>query len=97
MGTVQSVCRSLYECLLFRALFTVAFFRALRVEEVVAEHRNWAQPELLYMSDVQLTEERVNIHLRTSCLGQKQFLISLGLSRETWVCPVEALHNYVAA
>lgn len=26
LGTVQSVCRSLYECLLFRALFTVAFF-----------------------------------------------------------------------
>ncbi|KAM7168698.1 uncharacterized protein RBU57_006586 isoform 1-T1 [Macrochelys suwanniensis] len=97
LGTVQSVCNSLYECLLFRALFTVAFFGALRVEEVVAEHRNWAQPELLYMSDVQLTEERVNIYLHTSYLGQERFLISLGLSRETWVCPVEALCNYVAA
>ncbi|CAM4661891.1 unnamed protein product [Lepidochelys kempii] len=82
LGTVQSVCSSLYECLLFRALFTVAFFGALRVEEVVAEHHNWAQPELLYMSDVQLTEERVNIYLHTSYLGQERFLISLGLSRD---------------
>ncbi|XP_050801467.1 uncharacterized protein LOC127047394 [Gopherus flavomarginatus] len=97
LGTVQSVCDSLYESLLFRALFTVAFFGALRVEEMVAEHHNWAQPELLYMSDVQLTEERVNIYLHTSYLGQERFLISLRLSRETWVCPVEALCNYVAA
>ncbi|XP_019408127.1 PREDICTED: uncharacterized protein LOC109321830 [Crocodylus porosus] len=97
LGSVESVCSSQYECLLFRAVFTVAFFGALRVQEMVAEHQNWAQPELLFLSDLQLTEERANLRLRTSFLGQERFLISLGLCGETWVCPVEALWNYVAA
>ncbi|KAI1238258.1 hypothetical protein IHE44_0012976 [Lamprotornis superbus] len=56
LGTLESVCRSPYECMLFRAIFTVAFFGVLRIEEIVANHQNIAQPELLYLSNLQLTE-----------------------------------------
>ncbi|XP_074721031.1 uncharacterized protein LOC141941992 [Strix uralensis] len=97
LGTLESVCSSPYECVLFRAMFTVAFFGALRIEEMVANHQNLAQPELLYLSDLQLTEGSANLCLHTSHMGQERYLIQLRLSREMWVCPVEALRLYVAA
>ncbi|XP_063192198.1 uncharacterized protein LOC134516188 isoform X2 [Chroicocephalus ridibundus] len=97
LGTLESVCSCPYECILFRAMFTVAFFGALRIEEMVANHQNTAQPELLYLSDLQLTEGSANLCLHTSHMGQERFLIQLRLSREMWVCPVEALRIYVAA
>ncbi|KFP87992.1 hypothetical protein N311_08172, partial [Apaloderma vittatum] len=96
LGTLESVCSSPYECLLFRAVFTVAFFGALRIEEMVTTRQNIAQPELLYFSDLQLTEGSANLCLHTSHMGQERYLIQLRLSKEMWVCPVEALRNYVA-
>lgn len=38
LGTLESVCSSPYECILFHAMFTVAFFGALCIEEMVANH-----------------------------------------------------------
>ncbi|XP_054680085.1 uncharacterized protein LOC129205816 isoform X2 [Grus americana] len=97
LGTLESVCCSPYDCVLFRAMFTVAFFGALRIEEMVTNHQNIVQPELLYLSDLQLTERSANLCLRTSHMGQERYLIQLRLSKEMWVCPVEALRIYVAA
>ncbi|KFP33017.1 hypothetical protein N325_10135, partial [Colius striatus] len=97
LGTLESVCSSPYECLLFRAMFTVAFFGALHIEEMVAKHPNAAQPELLYFRDLHLTEESADLCLHTSHMGPGRHLIHLRLSREMWVCPVEALRIYVAA
>ncbi|KAJ7414493.1 putative tyrosine recombinase [Willisornis vidua] len=95
LGALESVCRTHYECLLFRALFTVAFFGALRIGEMVAKHRNVLQPELLYLSDVQLTERKVVLLLHSSSVGQERHIISLALSGEPWVCPVLALRSYL--
>ncbi|XP_056203541.1 uncharacterized protein LOC130153111 [Falco biarmicus] len=95
LGALESVCITPYECLLFRALFTVAFFGALRIGEMVAKHHNVLQPELLYLSDLQLMERRVVFCLCNSPVAQERQLISLGLSGEPWVCPVLALHRYV--
>ncbi|KFP18025.1 hypothetical protein Z169_05660, partial [Egretta garzetta] len=97
LGTLESVCTSPYECVLFRAMFTVAFFGALHMEEMVANDQNTAQPELLCLSDLQLTEGVANLCLHTSHMGQERFLVQLRLSKEMWVCPVEALRVYVAA
>ncbi|XP_021252057.1 uncharacterized protein LOC110398591 [Numida meleagris] len=97
LGTLESVCSSPYECILFHALFTVAFWGALCTEEIVANHRNVVQPKLLYLSDLQLTGWSANLHLHTSHIGQERSLVQLRLSREMWVCPIEALHVYVAA
>lgn len=95
LGALETVCITHYECLLFRALFTVAFFGALRIGEMVAKHRDVLQPELLYLSDLQLIERRVVFHLRNSSVGQERHVISLGLSGEPWVCPVLAVQSYV--
>ncbi|KFP79988.1 hypothetical protein N310_13815, partial [Acanthisitta chloris] len=97
LGTLESVCSCPYECMLFRAMFTVAFFGALRIEEMVAIHQNTAGQELLYLSDLQLTEGRAILCLHTSPVDQQRHLIQLRLSKEKWVCPVEALRVYVAA
>ncbi|KFV61040.1 hypothetical protein N307_00068, partial [Dryobates pubescens] len=97
LGTLESVCSSPYECMLFRAMFTVAFFGALRIEEMVANHQDTAQPELLYLSDLHFTEGSANLRVHASHRGQESNLIRLGLSREMWICPVEALRTYVAA
>ncbi|XP_042727738.1 uncharacterized protein LOC122180264 [Lagopus leucura] len=96
LGALESVCVSRYECLLFRALFTVAFFGALRIREVVAKHRNVLQPELLYLRDMQVTEGRVVFRLRNSPVDRERPIISLALSGEPWVCPVLALRSFVA-
>lgn len=97
LGVLETVCITHYECLLFRALFTVAFFGALRIGELVAKHHNVLQPELLYLSDLQLLERRAVFHLPASAESQVRHVISLGLSGEPWVCPVLALRNYVTA
>ncbi|XP_065521360.1 uncharacterized protein LOC136007395 [Lathamus discolor] len=97
LGTLESVCSSPYECILFRAMFTVAFFGALCIEEMVANHRHRVQPELLYLSDLQLTAGSANLSLHTPYMGQQRNLIRLRFSKEMWVCPVEALRIYVAA
>ncbi|KFV44146.1 hypothetical protein N341_08170, partial [Tyto alba] len=97
LGTLESVCSSPYECILFHAMFTVAFFGALRIEEMVANHQNIAHPVLLYLRDLQLTEGSAILCLHTSHMGRERYLIHLRLSREMWVCPVEALRLYVAA
>lgn len=97
LGTLESVCSSPYECMLFRAIFTVAFFGALHIEEMVANHQNIAQPELLHLSDLQLMEGSANLFLHTSQMGQQRYLVQLRLCKEIWVCPVEALRIYVAA
>ncbi|KAJ7395779.1 hypothetical protein BTVI_151636 [Pitangus sulphuratus] len=96
LGALESVCITHYECLLFRALFTVAFFGALRIGEIVAKHRNVLQPELLYLSDLQLTERKVVLFLHNSPVDQERHMISLALSGEPWVCPVLALRSYVS-
>ncbi|KAI1238259.1 hypothetical protein IHE44_0012977 [Lamprotornis superbus] len=96
LGALESVCITHYECLLFRALFTVAFFGALRIGEMVAKHRNVLQPELLYRSDLQLMERKVLLFLPYSLVGQERHVISLALSGEPWVCPVLALRSYLA-
>lgn len=97
LGTLESACTCPYECLLFRAIFTVAFFGALRIEEMVANHRNTAQSELLYLSDLQLTEDSAYLFLHPSHMGQQNYFIQLRLCKEVWVCPVEALRIYMAA
>ncbi|KAM9579081.1 uncharacterized protein ACIB01_004799 isoform 1-T1 [Guaruba guarouba] len=96
LGALESVCVTHYEWLLFHALFTVAFFGALRIGEMVAKHRDVLQPELLYLSDLQLMERRVAFHLRNSSVDQERHVISLGLSEEPWVCPVLAVQNYMS-
>lgn len=95
LGAAESVFISHYECLLFHALFTAAFFGALRVGEMVAKHHAALQPELLHLSDTQVTESRVVFHLCISPFDQERHAISLGLSEEPWVCPVLALQSYV--
>lgn len=95
LGALESVCITPYECMLFRAIFTVAFFGALRIGEMVVKHRDVVQPELLYLSDLQLMERRVVFFLRNSPVGQERHVISLGLSGEPWVCPVLALRSYL--
>lgn len=95
LGALESVCISHYECSLFRALFTAAFFGALQIVEMVAKYCAALQPELLHLSDTQVTESRVVFHLRISPFGQERHAISLGLSEEPSVCPVLALQSYV--
>lgn len=50
-------------------MFTVAFFGALCIEEMVVNHRHRVQPELLYLSDLQLTASSANLSLHTSYMG----------------------------
>lgn len=96
LGTLESVCSSPYECMLFRAIFTVAFFGVLHIEEMVAKHQNIVQPDLLCLSDLQLTEGSATLFRHTSHMDQQRHLVQLRLCEELWVCPIEALRIYMA-
>ncbi|XP_064568242.1 uncharacterized protein LOC135447256 isoform X1 [Zonotrichia leucophrys gambelii] len=97
LGTLESVCSCPYECLLYRAIFTVAFFGVLHIGDMVANHPNMAQPDLLYLSDLRLAEGSATLFLHPSHMGQHRCLVRLRLRKEMWVCPVEALRTYVRA
>ncbi|XP_053113999.1 uncharacterized protein LOC128328232 [Hemicordylus capensis] len=93
MGTIESVCNNNnYEYVLFRAVFNLAFFAALRPKEMVAEHSTVPHTALLLLSDLEMSDDGVSI-LRNVV---ETSVVHLRFSRDQWLCPVQALHDYLA-
>ncbi|KAM9324065.1 cis-aconitate decarboxylase-like [Gastrophryne carolinensis] len=69
MGRFTQVCSSEFEVRLFQAAFSVAFFGALRVGELVS--RNKREPGGLQVDDVFFAEEGVWIRIRVSKTDQE--------------------------
>ena len=94
-GVLAEVCSSEYEVSLFRAAFTIAFFGAFRVGELVSPTKTVGGG--LGVTDVQLTEGRVVFRLRRSKTDQAGkgvdvFLYSLPGSL---VCPVRVVGEFL--
>ncbi|XP_025028722.1 uncharacterized protein LOC112541832 [Python bivittatus] len=96
MDALESVCHCFYECLLYRAVFLLSFFGALRPEEMVAERGTALHTGLLCLSDIEIQQDSIGLHLRAPQMSQGWFTFWLGLSEKPWLCPVLALHNYLA-
>ncbi|XP_070613174.1 uncharacterized protein [Erythrolamprus reginae] len=97
LGALESVCSDFYECLMFRALFLLAFHVALRPKEMVAKTCTTFHAELLRLDDVEVEEDRVGIHIPAPEMGEGRLTYWLISNDRQWLCPVLALKNYLAA
>ncbi|XP_077157861.1 uncharacterized protein LOC143819777 [Paroedura picta] len=97
VGAVESVAGTFYNRLLFRATFILAWFAALRPEELVAEDSASLHPALLRLGDFRFAEDTIDVQLRVLGDNQERFAFRLVRSKEPWLCPVLALSNYLEA
>ncbi|XP_075129530.1 uncharacterized protein LOC142203010 [Leptodactylus fuscus] len=93
-GVLESVCSSNWERRLFRAAFSLAFFGALRLGELVST----AKPGGVLLEDVDLYEYRVEFRLRRSKTVRKGkgLMIRLFAIAGCAVCPVLCLREYLS-
>ncbi|XP_077775832.1 uncharacterized protein LOC144325689 [Podarcis muralis] len=94
---LRVVCWSDYEARLFSAAFSIAFFGALRVGELVVEVHGDGRTRGLLLQDVQLSSAEVGITIRHSKTDQrgKGALIRLPATGVTGPCPVKDVNRYL--
>ncbi|XP_054841847.1 integrase/recombinase xerD homolog [Eublepharis macularius] len=97
LGVLPDCCRSPFEARLFHTAFTLAFFGALRVGELVAGSRDDPSGRALSFSDVSWSPKQVSITIRRSKTDQRGRGVTLCLraSRRGSVCPVRAVGAYL--
>lgn len=95
---LRVVCWSKYEARLFSAAFSIAFFAALRVGEVVMEARQDGGSRGLLLQDVCLSPVEVRIVVRNSKTDQlgRGAVIRLPVTGEPGPCPVKDLRKFLA-
>lgn len=94
VGILPRVCSSLYEVQLFTAAFSLAFFGALRIGELVSKNKRGTGG--LMFSDVQIAADSVQLHisrLKTDQLGKGVEVTLFKVLPET-VCPVLTIQRF---
>lgn len=97
VGLLPGVCTSNYEVRLFTVAFSLAFFGALRIGELVSKNRSGAGG--LQLNDVTMSGECVQIHISKSKTDQLGKGVSVSLFRvlPASVCPVSSVQRYLEA
>ncbi|XP_077782889.1 uncharacterized protein LOC144327423 [Podarcis muralis] len=95
---LRVVCWSGYEARLFSAAFSIAFFGALRVGELVLEERSDGHSRGLLLRDVQLAPAELRISVRNSKTDQRGrgAVIRLPATGDAGPCPVKDVRKYLA-
>lgn len=95
---LRSICWSKFEARLFSAAFSLAFFGALRVGEVVLEPKRDGGSRGLLLQDVSMSPSDLQINIRNSKTDQlgRGAVIRLPASGEGGPCPVKDLKRYLA-
>lgn len=94
--TLQFICFSHYEVILFRACFSLAYFGLFRVGELVHTDQRQAG-YALKLDDIKFGQNIVKVRVRvskTNHTSQPVFL-HIGAISDKNICPVQALHNYM--
>lgn len=96
-ASLPEVCASIYEGKLFRAAFSLAFFGAFRVSELVSPSRVRAGG--LAITDVRDTGEELVCLIRRSKTDQRGRGLQVSLHRlpGSAMCPVSAVREYLSA
>ncbi|XP_067320361.1 integrase/recombinase xerD homolog [Anolis sagrei] len=97
--TWAQVCSSSYEQLLFHSAALIAFFGALRVSELVATGKTDGSLKALLLSDVKLTQQGLQIFIRSSKTDQRGrgTEVSLAHCEDGDICPVRAVTEFMSA
>lgn len=94
VGILHRVCSSPYEVHLFTAAFSLAFFGALRIGELVSKNKR-GDGGLLF-SEVQIAEDSIQLRIsrsKTDQLGRGVYVTLFKVLPET-VCPVLAVQRF---
>ncbi|XP_054844607.1 integrase/recombinase xerD homolog [Eublepharis macularius] len=97
LRVLPDLCWSAFEAQLFRAAFSLAFFGALRVSELVAGSQADTSGRALSFTDVSWSPRQVVITTRRSKTDQrgKGAAICLRAARQGAACPVRAVKAYL--
>lgn len=93
---LRAECSSPYEVVLFRAAFTLAFFGAFRISELVSQSRSTLGG--LLRADVEISEEGLSCLLRrskTDVVGKGRRIVLLRLLGSE-LCPVHCVESLLA-
>ena len=95
---LRSICWTKYEARLFSAAFSLAFFGALRVGEVVLEPIQGGGSRGLLLQDVLLSSSEVVLTIRSSKTDQlgRGAVIRLPATKEAGPCPVKDTSKFLA-
>lgn len=95
---LRSICWSKFEARLFSAAFSLAFFGALRVGEVVLEQKRDGGSRGLLLQDVSMSQSDLRVHIRNSKTDQvgRGAVIRLSATGEKGPCPVKDLKRYLS-
>nr|XP_056703111.1 integrase/recombinase xerD homolog [Euleptes europaea] len=95
---LPSLCNSRYEATLFEAAFSLAFFGAFRLSELVAQSRHDLTSRALLLGDICLHNSTLTIVVRRSKTDQVGKGMSVRLHKATTVrpCPIRALKRFLA-
>ncbi|XP_075126878.1 integrase/recombinase xerD homolog [Leptodactylus fuscus] len=94
-GVMESICFSRFELRLFRVAFSLAFFGALRLGELVS--RSTTKAGGILFEDVDLYRDRVDIRLRRSKIDQtgRGAIIRLFEVQGCIMCPVLCVKDFL--
>ncbi|OCT94607.1 hypothetical protein XELAEV_18012289mg [Xenopus laevis] len=92
----ESVCLSDYEATLFKLLFLLMFFAALRVNEAVSASK--LKQGGLHINNVQLIDNKLRVLIKKSKTDQlgKGTLLWIGSFERLNLCPVKAYESFLA-
>ncbi|XP_069823144.1 uncharacterized protein [Dendropsophus ebraccatus] len=95
-GSLVSVCSSDFEVVLFQALFSLAFFGAFRLGELVSFSK--ISPSGLLLSDVSISSGILSVLIRFSKTDQlgRGSVLRINAFSGSEVCPIKCLSSYLA-
>ncbi|OCT57120.1 hypothetical protein XELAEV_18003998mg [Xenopus laevis] len=94
---LRGVCFSGYEENLFKLAFSLAFYGAFRISELVSKNKIGRGG--LFLEDIQCSENHLSIYLKfskTDVFGKGK-MITLNRIKESPTCPVRCLENFLKA
>ncbi|XP_060139102.1 uncharacterized protein LOC118082278 isoform X1 [Zootoca vivipara] len=94
---LRKLCWSKYEARLFSAAYSIAFFGAFRIGEVVCEGSPSQAAKGILLSDLSLSEKEVVIHIRQSKTDQcgRGALMRLPATGHPGPCPVKDTRRFL--
>ena len=100
LNSLPQICKSSYECCLFRAAFCLAFFGFLRVGEFSATSKKGDVSKILAVSDIKIDADQscLKLLIRFSKTDQKGLstTLQIGVGPNSTMCPVKTTGEFLS-
>lgn len=97
LPTLSAICTTPFETVLFQTAFTVAFFAATRISELLPKSKSDKSQRAIQVDDVTIGEEGMSVRFRCSKTDQLRRGQAIFLNRAPLgqICPVGSLERYL--